>query len=53
MKVAWYYGFTLDVHLSRCPSEVFSFPDDKLSKCQWIFTEFGVGPCSLVDRVDS
>ena len=37
--VAGYYGFTLDV--SVCPSVRFSFPDDNLSKHQWIFAKLG------------
>ena len=42
--VAGYYGFMLDisvsVHLSVIrPSIRFSFPDDNLSKHQWIFTK--------------
>ena len=36
---AGYYGFTLDVRVSVCPSIRFSFPDDNLSKHQWIFTK--------------
>ena len=46
--MAGYYGFTLDirvsVHLfvSRTSSIHFSFPDDNLSKHQWIFTKFGI-----------
>ena len=45
--VAWYYGFTLDVRVSVRPSVVrpsvrFSFPDDNLSKRQWIFTKLGM-----------
>ena len=34
--VAGYYGFTL---VSRLSSVRFSFPDDNLSKHQWIFTK--------------
>ena len=41
-----YYGFTLEVRVSIrpsfCPSVRFSFPDDNLSKHQWIFTKFGM-----------
>ena len=49
--VAGYYGFTLDVRVSAypsvsrtfiCPSVRFSFPDDNLSKHQWIFTKLGL-----------
>ena len=49
--VAGYYGFTLvvreSVRLSVRPSYVrpsvrFSFPDDNLSKHQWIFTKLGM-----------
>ena len=45
--VAWYYGFTLvvreSVRVSVRPSSVhFSFPDDNLSKHQWIFTRLGM-----------
>ena len=44
MIVVGYYGFTLDVHVSMsvsCPSVCrtyvrFLFPDDNLSKYQWI-----------------
>ena len=39
---AGYYGFTL---LSLCPfvcRPVFSFPDDTLSECQWMFTKLGM-----------
>ena len=43
MVVAGYYGFTLDVHVSVHPSSVCnSFPDDNLSKHQWIFTKLGM-----------
>ena len=45
-KVAGYYGFTLDVHLSVRlsvhPSIRFSFPDDNFNKHQWIFTRLGM-----------
>ena len=46
--VVGYYGFTLDVRVSVCPSVRqsyvrISFPDDNLSKHQWIFTK--LGPC--------
>ena len=41
-----YYGFTLvvreSVRLSIRPSLRFSFPDDNLSKHQWIFTKLGM-----------
>ena len=42
--VAGYYGFTLDVRVSVHPSVIhlISFPDDNLSKHQWIFTKFGI-----------
>ena len=49
--VAGYYGFTLDVRVSVRPSVRpsvvrpslrFSFPDDNLSKHQWIFTKLGM-----------
>ena len=45
--MAGYYGFTLDVRVSVCPSVIrlavhFSFPDDNLSKHQWIFTKLGM-----------
>ena len=48
--VAGYYGFTLDVRVSVhpsiiCPSIRFLFPDDNLSKHQWIFTKLG---CALI-----
>ena len=44
-----YYGLTWAVHLSvhqyvARPS-IFSFPDDNLSKCQWIFTKLWNGMC--------
>ena len=51
MIVGGYYGFTLDVRVSVClcvcpsvvrPSIRFSFPDDNLSKHQWIFTKLGM-----------
>ena len=42
-----YYGFTLEVCMSVhqsyvLPSVCFSFPDDNLSKHQWIFTKLGM-----------
>ena len=45
--VAGYYGFTLDIHVSVSssvvhPSVHISFPDDNLSKHQWIFTKLGM-----------
>ena len=40
--VAGYYGFTLVVRESVRPSVRFSFPDDNLSKRQWIFTKLGM-----------
>ena len=45
--MAGYYGFTLDIRVSVRhryvrPSVNFSFPDDNLSKHQWVFTKFGV-----------
>ena len=45
--MAGYYGFMLDVHVSvhlsiRRMSVHFSFPDDNLSKHQWIFTKLGM-----------
>ena len=43
MIVAGYYGFTLDVRVSVSrPFVHFSFPDDNLSKHQWIFTKLGM-----------
>ena len=39
--MAGYKGFTLDVRVSVRPSVRFSFPDDNLSKHQWIFTKLG------------
>ena len=44
--MAGYYGFTLVVRVSVRPSARrtsvrFSFPDDNLSKHQWIFTKLG------------
>ena len=41
--VVGYYGFKLIVRLSvRLCMSVFSFPDDNLSDCQWIFTKLGM-----------
>ena len=47
--VARYYGFTLDVRVCLSvrqlylrPSIHISFPDDNLSKHQWIFIKFGL-----------
>ena len=45
--MAGYYGFTLDVRVSvrlsaSRTSVRISFPDDNLSKHQWIFTKLGV-----------
>ena len=45
--VAGYYGFTLDLRVSVRPAVVrpsvrCSFPDDNLSKHQWIFTKLGM-----------
>ena len=44
--MAGYYGFTLvvreSIRLSVCPSVGFLFPDDNLSKHQWIFTKLGM-----------
>ena len=45
--VAGYYDFMLDVRVSVRPLVVhpsihFSFPDDNLSKHQWIFTKLGM-----------
>ena len=40
--MAGYYGFTLVVRESVRPSVRFSFPDDNLSKYQWIFTKLGM-----------
>ena len=47
MIVLGYYGFTLDVRVSVRPLVIhlfvsFSFPDDTLSKLQWIFTKLGM-----------
>ena len=46
MIVAGYYGFTFDLSVSVCPSfshmSVHQFPDDNLSKHQWIFMTFGM-----------
>ena len=49
MIVAGHYGFRLvSVCLFVCPSfavvrpSVLSFPDDNLSKYQWIFTKLGM-----------
>ena len=48
--VVGYYGFTLVLHVSVCLSphpsvvhlSVVTFPDDNLSKCQWIFTKLAM-----------
>ena len=42
--MAGYYGFTLDVRVSVHPSYIspFVFPDDNLSKHQWIFTKLAL-----------
>ena len=41
--VVGYYSFTLDIRVSvRRPSICFLFPDDNLSKRQWIFTKIGM-----------
>ena len=44
MIVVGYYGFTLDVRVSVRPSVIrhFSFLDDNLSKCQWMFMKLGM-----------
>ena len=57
--MAGYYGFKLDVRVSVrlsvvCPSVSrmsvrISFPDDNLSKHQWIFTKLGM----YIDIVES
>ena len=39
--VAGYYGFALVIHVSVHLS-VFSFSDDNLSECQWIFTKLSM-----------
>ena len=57
MIVAGHYGFTLVVRVSvrrlirSCVvnQSVFSFPDDNLSKCQWISTKLGI--CIDIDLV--
>ena len=36
------YGFMLDVRVSVCQSVCISFPDDNLSRHQWIFTKLGM-----------
>ena len=47
--MAGYYGFTLDVRVSVRRSYVrFLFPDDNLSKYQWLFTKLGM----CIDIVD-
>ena len=42
--MAGYYGFTLvvSVHPSVVRPSVFSFPDDNLSKYQWLFAKLGM-----------
>ena len=52
--VAGYYGFTLDIRVSVRPSVVrpsinFFFPDDNLSKHQWIFTKLGM--CIVIEEI--
>ena len=48
--MAGYYGLTLDVRVSVRPSYVrFSFPDDNLSKHQWIFTKLGM--CIVIVKI--
>ena len=43
MIVVRYYGFTLDIRVSiRHTSVHFSFPDDNLSKHEWIFFKLGM-----------
>ena len=42
MIMAGYYGFSLDTRVSVHPSVRSSFPDDNLSKHQWIFTRLGM-----------
>ena len=37
-----YCGFTLDDRVFVCLSVHILFPDDNLSKHQWIFTKFGM-----------
>ena len=50
--VAWYYGIMLSVcvsvSLSYARLSVILFPDNKLSKCQWIFTKL----CVCIDIVE-
>ena len=46
--MAGYYDFTLDVRVSVCPIVRPSFPDDNLSKHQWIFPKLGM----RIDIVD-
>ena len=51
--MAEYYGFTLDICVSVHTSVIrlsvcFSFPDDDVSKHQWIFTKLGM----CIDIVD-
>ena len=52
MIVAEYYGFTLDIRVCSSVRQLpvcFSFPDDNLSKHQWIFFKLGV----CIDIVES
>ena len=46
--MAGYCGFTLEVRVSIRLSVCYSFPDDNLSKHQWIFTKLGM----CIDIVD-
>ena len=40
--VLWFHVGRPCVRLSVCPSVRFSFPDDNLSKHQWIFTKLAI-----------
>ena len=42
MVVAWYHVGDPCVCPSICPSIHFSFPEDTLSKLQWVFTKLGM-----------
>ena len=53
MIVAGYYSFMLDIRVSIHPSAsptsgCLSFPDDNLSKHQWIFTKLSTNICALI-----
>ena len=46
--ISCWSSMCLSVHLSVIRLSVFSFPEDNLSKCQWIFTKL----CMCIDIVE-